>query len=480
MATTPNSLLLAILSNTYTQNYLQEMLYRSNFTLEFCTEPEQALPEAHNLLPDAILLDSDLPNFDCNEICRRLKADPHLKGVPVVMLVDLNDRKAKAKALSAGADDFLNKPFDGIELLVRLRTLTRLHHYDQLFADLERFDWMVAHAQEGYLILDNDSIIQYANERAVNMLNLPENPDGLDFTQVVEANYVARPTESWKTWQQDPSPCFLMRPENINARAFWMVLEALDTSIGAATQRIVRLRDVTEKMSIYQDIRRFHDTITHKLRTPISILATSVSLLNSQIEHLSPEEVKELAVSAAKGAERLVWEVRDVLTYIDAPLAINIGEPLWLKHLPRMIQAIAQKINLKHLNFSLPECYENERISLTPDAFELVLTEALENTKKFHPQHDPKVDISIGQTESGLIHFRIIDDGVNLSAEQLSWAWLPYFQGEKTFTGELPGMGLGFPLMATLIWGAGGTLRLSNRPDRPGILVEMKIPTIRE
>lgn len=472
-----NSFLFAILSDTYTQTYLKELLDRSDFTLKFCNDPENAAQLAHDLLPDAILLDSALQNADSNELCHRLRADPHLKGVPVIMLVELNNRKAKAQAISAGADDFLNKPFDGIELLVRLRTLTRLRHYDQLFADLERFDWMVSHAQEGYLIIDSDSTIQYANERAINMLNLPEKPDGLNFIQVVESHYIARPSESWKTWEKDPSPCFLMRPENINARAFWMVLEALDTSIGTETQRIVRLRDVTEKMSIYQDIRRFHDTITHKLRTPISVLATSISLLNTQIEHLSPEEIKELAVSAAKGSERLVWEVRDVLTYIDAPLAINVGEPLQLGQLSYMVQAIAEKIGIKSVNFSLAEVHSESRIALTPDAFELVLTEAFENAKKFHPSHDPNVEISVGQTEPQSIHFRIVDDGVTLSAEQLSWAWLPYFQGEKSFTGELPGMGLGFPLMATLVWGAGGTLRLSNRPDGPGVIVEMQIPT---
>jgi K+-sensing histidine kinase KdpD len=351
-----------------------------------------------------------------------------------------------------------------------------LRHYDKLFADLERFKWMTVHAQEGYLLLDSLAIIQYANERAINMLNLPENPVGLDFIVAVQANYVARPTETWQTWYNDPSPCFLMRPENIQARAFWMVLEALDTDIGPVTQRIVRLRDVTEKMSIYHDIRRFHDTITHKLRTPVSLLATSVSLINSQLERLSAEEIRELMQTAAKGAERLVWQVRDVLTYIDAPLSIEIGEPVEVGLIPEIVKGLCEKLSLQDVDLFLPSDLAKTRISLTPDALELILSEALENTRKFHPERAPKVDISIGQTEAETIHIRITDNGVTLSAEQLSWAWLPYFQGEKAFTGELPGMGLGFPLMATLVWGSGGTMRLANRPDGPGVIVEMKIP----
>jgi K+-sensing histidine kinase KdpD len=270
-----------------------------------------------------------------------------------------------------------------------------------------------------------------------------------------------------------------MRPENVNSRAFWMMLEALDTDIGAETQRIVRLRDVTEKMSIYQDIRRFHDTITHKLRTPVSLLATSVSLINSHLDQLSAEEIRELMQTAVKGADRLVWQVRDVLTYIDAPLALNLGDPTEIRQIPEIIQNISQKFGISSLSLSLPESLAETRVAMTPDALELVMSEALENTKKFHPERSPTVDISIGRIEDDLIQIRITDDGVTLSAEQLSWAWLPYFQGEKSFTGELPGMGLGFPLMATLVWGVGGSLRLSNRPDGPGIVVEINLPIIK-
>jgi two-component system cell cycle response regulator len=70
----------------------------------------------------------------------------------------------------------------------------------------------------------------------------------------------------------------------------------------------------------------------------------------------------------------------------------------------------------------------------------------------------------------------VADNGQTLSTEQLAWVWLPYVQGEKDFTGELPGMGLGFPMVATLVWKAGGDLHLRNRHDGPGVIVELKIP----
>jgi two-component system cell cycle response regulator len=86
------------------------------------------------------------------------------------------------------------------------------------------------------------------------------------------------------------------------------------------------------------------------------------------------------------------------------------------------------------------------------------------------------VEVSIEQVDQGFVQIRVVDDGQTLSTKQLSWAWLPYMQGEKDFTGELPGMGLGFPMVATLVWKVGGDLWLRNRPDGPGVIVELKIP----
>jgi len=478
MPNSKDSLVLAVSSNEEIQIALEELLERAEFKLVIREDPDGAAQAAHDLLPDAILLDLQ-DEADSLETCRRLRSDRQLKAASLIVMVEAGNRKAKAQALAAGADDFINKPFDALEVLARLRTLTRLRHYDRLLADLERFKWMTLHAQEGYLLLDEVSSIQYANERAINMLNLPEDPQGLDFIETVQAHYVARPQETWQAWLTDPSPCFLMRPENVNARAFWMILEALDTSIGTENQRIVRLRDVTEKMSIYQDMRRFHDTITHKLRTPVSLLATSVSLINSQLERLSNEEIRELMKTAGQSAERLVWQVRDVLTYIDAPLSINLGEPVALAQIHEMVANIKERFGIRQVDLSIPEHIAANRIPLTSDALELILSEALENSKKFHPQSTPIIEICVGQIGLEQVEIQIADNGVTLSAEQLAWAWLPYFQGEKAFTGELPGMGLGFPLMATLVWGAGGSLRFNNRTDGPGVKITMRLPISR-
>ncbi|MBU2600553.1 MAG: response regulator [Actinobacteria bacterium] len=73
--------------------------------------------------PDILLLDIMMPDLDGYEVTARLKADPELKIIPIVLLTDLEGVEDKVKGLNAGADDFLSKPVNQPELLARIRSL---------------------------------------------------------------------------------------------------------------------------------------------------------------------------------------------------------------------------------------------------------------------------------------------------------------------------------------------------------------------
>ena len=86
---------------------------------------EEALRIARHDQPDVILLDLQLPDMDGIDVCRRLKADPATRAIPVLMLTAFDDREARMAALRAGADDFLSKPIDELPLLARVRSVLR-------------------------------------------------------------------------------------------------------------------------------------------------------------------------------------------------------------------------------------------------------------------------------------------------------------------------------------------------------------------
>ena len=77
-------------------------------------------------LPDIILLDVMMPGMDGFEVCRRVKANPAIAHIPIIMVTALDQPKDRVTGLEAGADDFLTKPIQDLPLFARVRSLVRL------------------------------------------------------------------------------------------------------------------------------------------------------------------------------------------------------------------------------------------------------------------------------------------------------------------------------------------------------------------
>jgi len=90
---------------------------------------QEGLDKAAAESPDLLLLDVMMPYIDGFEVTRRLKHDPHTRHIPIILVTALDERENKSKGLEAGADDFLNKPINNVELQARVRSLVDLKRY---------------------------------------------------------------------------------------------------------------------------------------------------------------------------------------------------------------------------------------------------------------------------------------------------------------------------------------------------------------
>ena len=99
---------------------------------------EDAVRVAPQLDPDLILLDVNMPGISGFEVCTQLRSDPRTREVPIIMVTSLNDRDSRLRGIEAGADDFITKPYDRMELRARVKTILRVNRYRRLMEEREQ------------------------------------------------------------------------------------------------------------------------------------------------------------------------------------------------------------------------------------------------------------------------------------------------------------------------------------------------------
>ncbi len=114
---------------------LEAYLADSDYDLRTAADGEQTLQQVAAWKPDLILLDVMMPRISGFEVCKRLRADPATRDIGVIMVTALDEPSDVERALEAGTNDFITKPVNKTELLLRVRAFLQSLKYK---SDLDR------------------------------------------------------------------------------------------------------------------------------------------------------------------------------------------------------------------------------------------------------------------------------------------------------------------------------------------------------
>ncbi len=117
---------------------MEAMLIPLGYEVILAGDGEEALEKVMALPPDVILLDVMMPRMDGFEVARRLKEDEETAIIPIVMVTALREVEDRVKALEVGADDFLSKPVERIELRARVQSLLKVKAYNDHMRDYQK------------------------------------------------------------------------------------------------------------------------------------------------------------------------------------------------------------------------------------------------------------------------------------------------------------------------------------------------------
>ncbi|MBL9015590.1 MAG: hybrid sensor histidine kinase/response regulator [Myxococcales bacterium] len=263
---------------------------------------------------DLVILDVLMPGMGGFEVCKRIRANPQLAGIPVMFLTALGDREATQPALDAGGDDLLPKPFQRAELLLRVRSLIRQRHQamelaaqnerlKKLEQDKRRITQLIVHDLKG------PATALLANAELLKAGTLPaELADVVDDIEIA-VGHLERTVKNLLDLSRadDVGLAVLLEPFDLRA----LVAESTGNLRGLA--RLHRVQVVPHVDA---------DSVTGDRELLRRMLA---NLLHNAIRHSPPDS--EVRVVASRDGSTVVLEVSDRGPGVTAEEAERIFDP---------------------------------------------------------------------------------------------------------------------------------------------------------
>ena len=476
---------LVVDDNADMRTYLRELL-SPHYLVAVAGDGSQALQEVQTARPDLILSDIMMPKVDGLALLKVLRADERLRELPVILLSARAGEEARVEGLSAGADDYLVKPFSAQELLARvgaLIELTRMRRENE-----ERF-----HA---FMNATSDVIYRMS-------------PDWRELRQLQGRSFIADTSDPSRTWLDkyipwDEQPRLQAAIEEaIRTQCVFQLehrVRRVDGGTGWVFSRAVPLKDqegnivewfgaasdVTERRRAEERLQEadrqkdeFLAMLAHELRNPLAPIGTASEILSRMLDgDARAQDFVGMIKRQAAHLTRLVDDLLDISRITQGRIQLRRRPTDLTSIITQAVETVEPRLREKKHKLSVTVATSHEHLYVEGDLARLVqcVVNVLSNAAKYTDHHGEIRVQSRAEGDTAVIE--IADNGTGIAPELLPKVFDIFVQSDRTLDRAQGGLGIGLAIVKRLIEMHGGRVTAASPGLGRGSTFEIRLPRI--
>ncbi|MGD0337016.1 MAG: PAS domain-containing sensor histidine kinase [Candidatus Omnitrophota bacterium] len=334
----------------------------------------------------------------------------------------------------------------------------------------ERFETIVQDLSEGVISCNLAWGIKYANITARKYLGITQ-IEARSLLEIILNNYsVSISREELLDNSILHKKFDIIRQESEQFKALYLEadLNILKDSHGETKNIIILLRNMTEAYKEEMLKQDFLSLISHKLNTPTAVINQAALLLqDGSIGDLTAEQ-KEYVDSIVNKSFQLKALVANLLTFttINSRKLNFKKEPIEVyTYLVQLTDTLIKAAKDKKIELNIDCAQRDLIVNMSREHLELIISNLIDNAIKFNDKEALKINIGISKS-AGKLEITVLDNGRGIPPEDYDKIFGKFYQIEKYFTGNVPGAGLGLPLVKRLVCGYGGSIHLESELGR--------------
>ena len=499
--------ILVVDDNRNNLELLSDMLEMEGYYVRTAETGETALKEVLKERPDLILLDIMLPGIDGYRVCETLKKMPDTQDIPIILVSAKSSIEDAVRGLEHGADDYIRKPYNEMELLARVKSALKtkhlhdeVHHTNRMLSNQkEQIETIINTMGEGLFSVNQDMEIVFFNHAA-------EEITGYNFREAIGKN-CARIFKC----PDDEACCqssldFKPEPGRKIAREYLMerkdgsripILKStsfLLSAEGEVMGRVEVIRDISKERELEQKKADFISMVIHDLKNPLSTITICDKIVMNETKGHIDKDLTQLLANIESSANNLLNQVNELLDISK----LESGAMEFKKQRIDMndvmdISIHTQRIISMEKQIEIEKDFAAERYPVMGDKDFLmrVMINLIGNAIKFtpkggkisvvardHPQRVPEHPRSPQLEEAEkILEISIKDNGTGIPENDLSTIFDKFRRVRGTT--EIEGSGLGLYIAKVIIEAHGGRIWVENNSDQ-GSTFTILLPALKE